>query len=146
MTRSDFAVLVVGALVVGASLSACSTDGSLGLPCTLQRSEALPDGGVRRVALTEAELEPGTDVFDFQAAECDEFLCIRSGAVAPGGSPDAPAMGVCSRACGGAAAPCGSSGQLSCQPVVISPPAREAICGAYGADCPVYDGAHFCQP
>ena len=97
--------LLFGAILLSATLFACSTSTDLGQPCIMVK--ALKDGGVTDVLV--GDLSSGKDFVSFGATECADLVCVVDQAAASlqlsqaqrdaGLSLSSPATGYCSFAC-----------------------------------------------
>ncbi len=81
------------------------------------------------VPLTESELPVGKDVISFGVGECEDHVCYRDGRSTPppGGSPDAPATGICTQSCTPATR---CNGELVCRELVLDSATVAELCGA----------------
>jgi hypothetical protein len=97
--------LLLGTILLGAMLFACTTNTDLGEACNMVKS--LPDGGVTFVVV--GDLSAGKDFVSFGATECDDLVCVVDQASASvqlsqaqrdaGTSLQSAAIGYCSVVC-----------------------------------------------
>jgi hypothetical protein len=97
--------LLLGTVLLGATLFACTANTDLGEACNMVKS--LTDGGVTFVVV--GDLSAGKDFVSFGATECNDLICVVDQASASlqlsqaqrdaGTSLQSPAIGYCSTAC-----------------------------------------------
>lgn len=97
--------LLLAAILLGATLFACTANTDLGQSCNMVK--ALPDGGVTAVVV--GDLSAGKDFVSFGATECNDLVCVVDQASASlqlsqaqrdaGTSLQSTAVGYCSTVC-----------------------------------------------
>ena len=90
-------------VAVGVLLTAC-VKSDLNTPCTLMRGEALPDGGVKAVAIPLSDVQSaaavGRDFLMLGTGQCEDHFCVRdSHFQQPDTDLTVAALGYCSRHC-----------------------------------------------
>ena len=149
--------LLLGAVLLSASLFACTTSTDLGEPCTPVK--ALSDGGVTDVLV--GDLSSGQDFISFGATECSDLVCVVDQTSASqqlsvaqrdaGISLGSPAVGYCSTACvQGNDSTCStqynnlqdqSALVMACRELVLDPALIAEICQT-PAKCEQYFGSN----
>jgi hypothetical protein len=136
--------LLLGAVLLSASLFACTTSTDLGEPCTPVK--ALSDGGVTDVLV--GDLSSGQDFISFGATECSDLVCVVDQTSASqqlsvaqrdaGISLGSPAVGYCSTAC---VQGNDSALVMACRELVLDPALIAEICQT-PAKCEQYFGSN----
>jgi hypothetical protein len=155
MVRSTLSVLVLLA-IASSALASCSVHTDLGTPCVLVKRDPTDtdeSDGIRSIPIKESEVQLGKDFISFGAVECENYVCVRDANTPKGSTPNADAMGICSRACAfGSSTACPSVDPtnlpLTCRALLLDEATVGTICANDPTRCERFFGnsrsPYFC--